>query len=156
MNLQATYISATEFKVAGDREDNFSPGRRVKANCGTADGVKYLTISSSFVNGDGDTQVSVLEAELTENLTEVLFGVVGVGSRGGLPVHDHSSNDQGGPVAAPEPEVFSGATIGEAGTKGTVPAPAAGDEKKVLQGDATWARPVRASDIRRYALLYSI
>ena len=34
---------------------------------------------------------------------------------------------------------FTGATSGAAGTSGLVPAPAAGDEGKVLQGDGTWA-----------------
>lgn len=34
---------------------------------------------------------------------------------------------------------FSGATTDEAGTGGTVPAPAAGDQEKFLKGDGSWA-----------------
>lgn len=39
------------------------------------------------------------------------------------------------------PSVMTGATSGTAGTAGLVPAPAAGDEGKVLQGDGTWVTP---------------
>lgn len=34
---------------------------------------------------------------------------------------------------------FTGATTGKAGTSGTVPAPAAGDQEKFLKGDGSWA-----------------
>lgn len=37
--------------------------------------------------------------------------------------------------------VMTGASAGDAGTSGLVPAPAAGDESKFLQGDGTWANP---------------
>lgn len=37
------------------------------------------------------------------------------------------------------PSVMTGATAGDAGTNGLVPAPAAGDQGKFLQGDGTWA-----------------
>ena len=40
---------------------------------------------------------------------------------------------------------FTGATAGDAGTKGLVPAPAAGDQAKFLQGDGTWANPTAAT-----------
>lgn len=36
---------------------------------------------------------------------------------------------------------FTGATAGDAGASGLVPAPAAGDQQKFLQGDGTWANP---------------
>lgn len=39
------------------------------------------------------------------------------------------------------PSVMTGATAGDAGTNGLVPAPAAGDQGKFLQGDGTWATP---------------
>lgn len=38
-------------------------------------------------------------------------------------------------------DVMTGATSGTAGVAGVVPAPAAGDEGKVLQGDGTWVTP---------------
>ena len=41
----------------------------------------------------------------------------------------------------PAVDVMTGATSGSAGTSGTVPAPAAGDDTKFLQGDGTWGTP---------------
>lgn len=40
---------------------------------------------------------------------------------------------------------FTGASAGDAGTHGLVPAPAAGDQAKFLQGDGTWANPTAAT-----------
>jgi hypothetical protein len=163
--ISATYIASNKFLLAGDRAINFTPGRRVKAHCGE-DGERFLTILSAFVTPGNETEVTVKEETLTENLTAVLFGVVGAGARGGLPVHDHSSDDQGGPVGAQanhggshvnggdDIPAFVGASNIEHGQKGLVPAPAIGDEEKALHGDGTWKTPLRASDIRRYALLY--
>lgn len=42
------------------------------------------------------------------------------------------------------PGVMTGASAGDAGTSGLVPAPAAGDQAKFLQGDGTWANPTAA------------
>ena len=39
---------------------------------------------------------------------------------------------------------MTGATSGAAGTKGQVPAPAAGDNSKFLRGDGTWSTPSMA------------
>lgn len=44
-------------------------------------------------------------------------------------------------ISAPSGRVFRGASAGQAGTRGRVPAPAAGDQNKVLRGDATWGNP---------------
>ena len=41
---------------------------------------------------------------------------------------------------APAVDVMTGATSGTAGVTGTVPAPAAGDQDKVLKADATWGK----------------
>ena len=43
------------------------------------------------------------------------------------------------------PGVMTGASAGDAGTSGLVPAPAAGDQAKFLQGDGTWANPTAAT-----------
>ena len=43
------------------------------------------------------------------------------------------------------PGVMTGASAGDAGTSGLVPAPAAGDQAKFLQGDGTWANPTIAT-----------
>lgn len=40
---------------------------------------------------------------------------------------------------------FTGASAGDAGASGLVPAPAAGDQAKFLQGDGTWANPPTAT-----------
>lgn len=40
-----------------------------------------------------------------------------------------------------KPTVMTGASAGDAGTSGFVPAPAAGDQQKFLQGDGNWATP---------------
>ena len=44
-----------------------------------------------------------------------------------------------------KPTVMSGATASKAGNQGFVPAPAAGDQEKVLKGDGTWGvvSPIR-------------
>lgn len=42
---------------------------------------------------------------------------------------------------------MTGASAGDAGAKGLVPAPAAGDEGKVLYGDGTWKTPSGGSDM---------
>jgi len=44
-------------------------------------------------------------------------------------------------VAADIPGQMTGATAQAAGTGGTVPAPAVGDNAKYLRGDGTWATP---------------
>ena len=44
-------------------------------------------------------------------------------------------------VAADIPGQMTGATGQDAGTGGTVPAPAAGDNAKFLRGDGAWATP---------------
>jgi hypothetical protein len=49
-----------------------------------------------------------------------------------------SSNDTLVKVPGTETSAFTGATSSAAGTKGLVPAPAVGDEAKVLGGDGTW------------------
>lgn len=41
--------------------------------------------------------------------------------------------------------VMTGASAGDAGASGLVPAPAAGDQQKFLQGDGTWANPTAAT-----------
>ena len=46
------------------------------------------------------------------------------------------------------PDVFTGASAEGAGTSGLVPPPAAGDEKKFLQGDGSWATPEAQTTIK--------
>lgn len=46
-----------------------------------------------------------------------------------------------------EPGVMTGATSGAAGTGGTIPAPAAGDQGKFFRGDGTWNNPPLPPDM---------
>lgn len=46
------------------------------------------------------------------------------------------------------PDVFTGASAEAAGTSGLVPPPAAGDEKKYLCGDGSWATPEAQTTIK--------
>ena len=45
-------------------------------------------------------------------------------------------------------DVFTGATSSTDGADGLVPGPKAGDEKKFLQGDGTWATPSAQTTIK--------
>ena len=57
------------------------------------------------------------------------------------------SQDTNGEITPTKKTVadMEGATAGAAGTHGLVPAPSAGDEGKVLQGDGTWVKMNKAS-----------
>ena len=46
------------------------------------------------------------------------------------------------------PGLFTGASASAAGEAGLVPAPAAGDEKKYLCGDGSWAMPEAQTTIK--------
>jgi len=93
MGIFALYVASNKFKVAGDRTSEFRPGRRVKANMGE-DGVGYFTVKNATYTNM--TIVTVVESGITPNLEEVLYSVLASGEKGGLPLHDHTSEDQGG------------------------------------------------------------
>lgn len=95
--IRAAYVAADQFKVGGDRTAAFVSGRRIKADQG-ADGVEYFTVESSSLVGS-TTYITVKETTVTTNLEQVLYSVVAPGAAGGLPVHDHSDEDQGGAIA---------------------------------------------------------
>lgn len=96
MAIEAAYVASNKFKVSGDRTDEFVAGRRVKADCGS-DGVRYFTVKSSSYSSPMTT-VTVQEDNVSTNISQVLYSVVAPGETGGLPVHDHSSEDQGGVI----------------------------------------------------------
>lgn len=92
--MDATYVSANSFKVAGNLTSEFNTGRRVRMDCDT-DGVKYAAIiSSSYATGY--TTVVVDESELTANLTSVLYGIIQPGAIGALPDHTHDGSEGSG------------------------------------------------------------
>jgi hypothetical protein len=51
------------------------------------------------------------------------------------------------PDTVPDPQTMTGATASAAGTGGLVPAPAAGEQGSVLQGDGTWGVRLSPDDI---------
>ena len=95
MSITATFIDASNFTVSGDRTAEFVAGRRVKADCG-ADGTVYSEVASASYDGSTETTVTLDDAVLTSNLTEVWYGAIAPGSTGALPTHTHESDDEGG------------------------------------------------------------
>lgn len=87
----AIYVSANKFNVLADRTLEFTPGRRVKINCGV-DGIVYSTVVSS-VFATPYTTITISESALTTNLSVALYGIVNVGSQGSFPDHDHSGDE---------------------------------------------------------------
>ncbi len=83
--MNASYVSATQFTVAGDQTALFTTGRRVRGDCGV-DGYKYGTISTSSYS-DPNTTVTLEEEVLTSNLTVVHYGIVDPSAVGSLPDH---------------------------------------------------------------------
>lgn len=98
MAITATYSDAVTFTIAGDLTDEFHAGRRVRANCGV-DGYKYATILSSSYSSPNTTVILTAGSDdLTANLAEVLFGIVGIGDYGSIPEHDHLEDEGDGGV----------------------------------------------------------
>lgn len=103
--MEATYISNNSFSVVGLRTDDFTEGRRLKLDCGI-DGTKYASIVSAVFTTV--TTVVVDEAELTSNLSDVMYSPVKPGAKGNLPDHAHTTSEgDGGHI--PDPiTTFSG------------------------------------------------
>jgi len=123
--MNATYVSANQFTVAGDQTDIFPAGRRVKADC-VGDGIKYVTVlSSSF---SSVTTVTTKESELTSNLSTVLVGIIEPGTSGSLPEHSHDGGEgSGGEItisgSGHDHTTFSGTSLyvaGDATVTGTM------------------------------------
>ncbi|WP_428562077.1 MAG: hypothetical protein ACP59X_20460 [Solidesulfovibrio sp. DCME] len=97
--MQASYVSAASFTVAGDQTAVFAAGLRIQADCG-ADGVRYGTVasSSSYASATDVTTVTMTldGAGLTAGLTAELHG-------NDLPAslchHGHAGPADGGTVA---------------------------------------------------------
>jgi hypothetical protein len=95
--MQATYVSASSFTVSGNQTEDFTAGRRIKADC-EGDGIKYATISGSSYSSP-NTTINIDESTLTSNLTDVWYGVVQPGATGSLPDHTHDGSEgSGGPL----------------------------------------------------------
>ena len=101
--LTATYVDPDTFTVVGDLTTTFVVGRRVKCNCGV-DGYKFGTITSrSFGGGVTTVNLSSGSDNLTSNLTEAWYGIVGGGDTDqSIPIHSHDGSEgSGGEVVSP-------------------------------------------------------
>ena len=97
MSILATYSDADTFIVSGNRTDEFSQGRRVKAYCGSVDGYKYGTVlSSSYTSPDTTVNLTTGSDDLTSNLEHVDYGLTTSGSSGTIAEHDHTGEGEGG------------------------------------------------------------
>ena len=72
ISMSATYATASTFTVSGDQTGVFTANRGLRADCG-ADGVKYVSVSSSSYDGASDTTVTINETTLTSNLSKVFY-----------------------------------------------------------------------------------
>ncbi|MFA5396231.1 MAG: hypothetical protein WC346_09515, partial [Methanogenium sp.] len=92
--IYASYLDTNTFTISGteDWTTDFHSGRRVKCDCGI-NGYKYGTISGSSYSTNTTVVIYPDSGnELTSNLTEVWFGIVG-NTNGSLPNHTHLSDD---------------------------------------------------------------
>ena len=105
----------------------------------TTDGSDMSWEQIEISNVDGlQTELTDLQDQINDKVNETSTAnqVYGTDNNGDQTTYDIS--DLG-------PGDFTGATAGDAGTNGLVPAPAAGDQAKFLQGDGTWANPTAAT-----------
>lgn len=93
MSINTDFLTSTSFIVSGNYVDEFHTGRRIKAYCGV-DGYRYGTVISSFYTNP-NTIINLnpyTSEELTPNLTEVWFGIIGSGLNHSLPNHCHNGD----------------------------------------------------------------
>jgi len=96
--MQANYVNSTQFTVSGNKVDEFTVGRRIKADCGS-DGYRYATVQSSSYSSPSTT-VTIHEGTITSNLVGVLYGIVNIGASGSFPAHAHDGSEgQGGRIS---------------------------------------------------------
>lgn len=99
------------------------------------------TIPAAQVNSDWDAISGVAQILNKPTIPTVNDATINV-TQNGVSVGSFTLNQASGDTIALTDTTYSdftGATAGDAGTNGLVPAPAAGDESKFLQGDGTWA-----------------
>lgn len=104
---------------------------------------KVIFGNETLIDLTGDTVEAnkLLAGETAHNrsgnqVTGTVYGVPSGGTTGQY-LTKHSNAD--GDTEWTTLYAMTGASAGSAGTKGLVPAPAAGDERKFLRGDGTWA-----------------
>jgi hypothetical protein len=94
--MALVYLNNAQFREDFDQTDKYAVGRRLKVDCGT-DGVFYTHVMDAVYGGDVTT-VDIADPVLTGNLTSIQVGVISAGDEGTLPVHSHSSDEQGGVI----------------------------------------------------------
>ena len=96
MSIVATYVDADTFTVSVSATNEFHVGRRVKANCGV-DGIKYGTVlSSSYSVPNTTVNLTAASDDLTSNLIEVWYGIIGKGTTQSMPIHTHDGDEGSG------------------------------------------------------------
>ena len=117
--LAASYIDVDTFTVSGDLTATFNVGRRVKADCGV-DGIKYGTVLSSSFSSVTTVNLSAASDNLTGNLTEVWFGIVGAddGSQS-MPDHSHDGTEGAGGTLSNDNKIEEGNSSVEVVDSGT-------------------------------------
>lgn len=96
MTISATFIDSNTFTISTASSAGFHEGRRVKANCDT-DGYKYGTIETVTPSG----AVLVIDLytdsdDLTSNLVDVQYGIIGKGTDQSMPIHTHDGTEGSG------------------------------------------------------------
>ncbi|MFH1114796.1 MAG: hypothetical protein V1792_12850 [Pseudomonadota bacterium] len=130
MAISATYNSAVQFTVSGNRTPNLPRTLRILFLMGI-DGTAEGTVSgASYDAGTDTTTVTVTESVLTENLTHIKVGSTyadEVNASSNLPPHSHTSTTGGGSIPA---AALSRAKID---VLQSLPAPTTEDGKKFLR-----------------------
>lgn len=105
------------------------------------------TIPAAQVNSDWDAISGVAQILNKPTIPTVNDATINV-TQNGVSVGSFTLNQASGDTIALTDTTYSvmtGASAGDAGASGLVPAPAAGDQAKFLQGDGTWANPTAAT-----------
>lgn len=138
------------------KQDTLTAGTGIDITSATISNSGVRSVSSGTTNGT----ISV-----NTNGTSTDVSVTGLGSAAYTSSSDYATSVQGGKADTAvqpgdlatvattgdyddllnKPTIMTGASAGDAGTSGLVPAPAAGDQAKFLQGDGTWVNPTAAT-----------
>lgn len=128
MAIAATYVSATQFTVSGDRSSYLRKGLRLQLLQG-ADGIAEATVSGSTYDGETSlTTCSLLHSVLTSNLATIKMGATYAdpdSSSSNLAGHRHTSDLDGGLVPA------AAMTAEEVEIAKSTPVPSTGDANKL-------------------------
>lgn len=128
MAITATYVTATEFSVSGDRTSYLKKGLPIQFIQGADGTAESAVVSSSYDSGTDTTICTVAEAVITVNLATIKTGATYADtdhSSSNLARHGHTDPFDGGyiPAATMTEDQVQKATI--------TPIPAAGDANRL-------------------------